>query len=81
MACDAPVFKRICYSIWTAKNAVLADKYGIVMGSSATLEPLLRNNLGELFIRISNNGLRIHPDKKLYIITKDDSGRSVSYVD
>ena len=45
MACDAPVFKRIPFD---AENAVLADKYGIVMGSSHA-EPLLRNNLGELY--------------------------------
>ena len=61
-----------------AENAVLADKYGIVMGSSHA-EPLLRNNLGELY-PYQQQWLADHPDKKLYINTKDDSGRSVSYM-
>ena len=54
-----------------AENAVLADKYGIVMGSSHA-EPLLRNNLGELY-PYQQQWLADHPDKKLYINTKDDS--------
>ena len=61
-----------------AENAVLADKYGIVMGSSHA-EPLLRNNLGELY-PYQQQWLADHPDKKLYINTKDDSGRAVSYM-
>lgn len=61
-----------------AENAVLADKYGVVMGSSHA-EPLLRNNLGELY-PYQQKWIEEHPDKTLYINTKDDSGRKVSYM-
>ncbi len=39
----------------------------------------MRNNLGELY-PYQQQWLADHPDKKLYINTKDDSGRSVSYM-
>lgn len=61
-----------------SENAVLADKYGVVMGSSHA-EPLLRNNLGELY-PYQQKWIEEHPDKKLYINTTDDSGRKVSYM-
>lgn len=60
------------------ENAKLADEYGIVMGSSHA-EPLLRNNLGELY-PYQQQWIADHPDKTLYINTTDDSGRKVSYM-
>ncbi|MCH5210872.1 MAG: glycosyl hydrolase 115 family protein [Oscillospiraceae bacterium] len=62
----------------TEGNAELADKYGIVMGSSHC-EPILRNNLGELYA-YQEEWIKAHPDKKLYINTKDESGHNVSWM-
>lgn len=62
----------------TDGNAELADKYGIVMGSSHC-EPLLRNNLGELY-NFQQEWTAAHPDKKLYINTTDDAKNNVSWM-
>ena len=62
----------------TEHNAEIADKYGIVMGSSHA-EPLLRNNLGELY-NYQQQWQSEHPDKKLYINDKDDAKRDVSWM-
>lgn len=62
----------------TENNARLADEYGIVMGSSHC-EPLLRNNLGELY-DYQQTWQAENPDKTLYINTTDDAKRSVSYM-
>lgn len=62
----------------TDGNAELADKYGIVMGSSHC-EPLLRNNLGELY-NFQQEWIAEHPDKKLYINTTDDAKNNVSWM-
>lgn len=62
----------------TDGNAELADKYGIVMGSSHC-EPLLRNNLGELY-NFQQEWAAAHPDKKLYINTTDDAKNNVSWM-
>lgn len=62
----------------TENNAKLADEYGIVMGSSHC-EPLLRNNLGELY-DYQQIWQAENPDKSLYINTTDDAKRSVSYM-
>lgn len=60
-----------------AENAALADKYGIVMGSSHC-EPLLRNNLGELDA-FQDKWEEENPDKTLYKALKNESGKSVAY--
>ncbi len=62
----------------TEHNAELADEYGIVMGSSHA-EPILRNNLGELY-NFQQEWTAAHPDKKLYINEKDDAGRQVAWM-
>lgn len=62
----------------TENNAKLADEYGIVMGSSHC-EPLLRNNLGELY-DFQQKWQAENPDKTLYINTTDDAKNSVSYM-
>lgn len=62
----------------TEGNAALADKYGIVMGSSHA-EPILRNNLGELY-DYQQEWTAQNPDKKLYINTEDDAKRKVSWM-
>lgn len=62
----------------TENNAKLADMYGIVMGSSHS-EPLLRNNLGELYT-YQQEWIAENPDKPLYINTEDDSGNDVSWM-
>lgn len=62
----------------TMGNAELADKYGIVMGSSHC-EPLLRNNLGELYI-YQQEWTHYNPEKKLYINTADDAKNNVSWM-
>lgn len=59
------------------ENAKLADKYGIVMGSSHC-EPLLRNNLGELDA-FQDKWEAANPDKPLYKAIKNESGKSVAY--
>lgn len=71
----------------TENNAALADKYGIVMGSSHA-EPLLRNNLGELYdyqekwkAKAENAGKALNTktaDGKTTI--KDDANRTVAYM-
>ncbi len=62
----------------TDGNAELADKYGIVMGSSHA-EPILRNNLGELY-NYQQEWTAANPDKKLYINTEDDAKRKVAWM-
>lgn len=62
----------------TEHNAEIADEYGIVMGSSHC-EPLLRNNLGELY-NYQQEWTEAHPDKTLYINTTDDAKRNVSWM-
>lgn len=62
----------------TEHNAELADEYGIVMGSSHA-EPILRNNLGELY-NFQQEWTAAYPDKKLYINEKDDAGRQVAWM-
>lgn len=71
----------------TENNAKLADEYGIVMGSSHA-EPLLRNNLGELYdyqeewkAKPENAGKALNTktaDGKTTI--KDDANRTVAYM-
>lgn len=71
----------------TEGNAALADQYGIVMGSSHA-EPLLRNNLGELYdyqeawkAKAENKGKALNTktaDGKSTI--KDDANRTVAYM-
>lgn len=71
----------------TENNARLADEYGIVMGSSHA-EPLLRNNLGELYdyqeewkAQEENAGKMLNTktaDGKTTI--KDDANRTVAYM-
>lgn len=71
----------------TEGNAALADEYGIVMGSSHA-EPLLRNNLGELYdyqeewkSRVGNEEKALNTktaDGKTTI--KDDANRTVAYM-
>ncbi|MGN0106621.1 MAG: glycosyl hydrolase 115 family protein, partial [Hominilimicola sp.] len=61
----------------TEGNAALADKYGIVMGSSHC-EPMLRNNLGELDA-FQDKWEEENPDKTLYKALKNESGKSVAY--
>lgn len=71
----------------TENNAKLADEYGIVMGSSHA-EPLLRNNLGELYdyqeewkANPENAGKALNTktaDGKTTI--KDDANRTVAYM-
>ncbi len=62
----------------TEHNAELADEYGIVMGSSHA-EPILRNNLGELY-NFQQKWTAAHPDKTLYINEEDDAGRQVAWM-
>ena len=62
----------------TENNAKLADEYGIVMGSSHC-EPILRNNLGELYT-YQQAWFSEHPDKTLYINTTDESSHNVSWM-
>lgn len=62
----------------TEHNAELANKYGIVMGSSHC-EPILRNNLGELYT-YQQEWTAANPDKKLYVNTKDESNHNVSWM-
>ena len=59
-------------------NARLADEYGIVMGSSHC-EPMLRNNLGELY-EYQKKWEAEHPDKKLYNYLKDEEGHPVAWM-
>lgn len=59
------------------ENAALADRYGVVMGSSHC-EPLLRNNLGELDA-FQDKWEAENPDKTLYKALKNESGKSVAY--
>lgn len=71
----------------TEDNAALADQYGIIMGSSHA-EPLLRNNLGELYdyqelwkAKAENAGKALNTktaDGKTTI--KDDANRTVAYM-
>ena len=61
----------------TEGNAALADKYGIVMGSSHC-EPMLRNNLGELDA-FQDKWETENPDKTLYKALKNESGKDVAY--
>lgn len=62
----------------TEHNAEIADEYGIVMGSSHC-EPLLRNNLGELY-NYQQEWIAAHPDKTLYINATDDAKHNVSWM-
>lgn len=62
----------------TENNAKLADEYGIVMGSSHC-EPILRNNLGELY-NFQQEWVAANPDKKLYINATDDEKHKVSWM-
>lgn len=62
----------------TEGNAALADRYGIVMGSSHG-EPILRNNLGELYT-YQQQWISENPDKTLYINTTDDAKNSVAWM-
>lgn len=59
------------------ESAELADKYGIVIGSSHA-EPLLRNNLGELDA-FQDKWESEHPDKTLYKALENESGKKVAY--
>lgn len=59
------------------ENAVLADKYGVVIGSSHC-EPMLRNNLGELD-DFQARWEAENPDKTLYKALKNESGNNVAY--
>lgn len=60
------------------ENARLADEYGVVIGSSHA-EPLLRNNLGELY-DYQVEWETAHPDKTLYKPEKDEDGHSVAWM-
>ena len=59
------------------ESAELADKYGIVIGSSHA-EPLLRNNLGELDA-FQDKWESEHPDRLLYKALENESGKKVAY--